>query len=106
MYIIVIIYFVRLMMLIYIKCRVCICKKSKEHYNRLYKELFFSSLYVLFIEGYMEFCIAAYLHVEGYHYRTQMLWGEWMSEVMFCICTFLALVFLPLSFLYVLSKNK
>lgn len=61
---------------------------------------------MLFIEGYMEFCIAAYLHIEGYQYRTQMPWGERMSEVMFFICTFLAVVFLPLSFLYVLSKSK
>ena len=72
----------------------------------LFKDLFFSSLFVLFIEGYMEFCIAGYLHWIGHQYRTEMVWGERISQVVSIWCSFVAIVFLPCCFVYMLTRDK
>ena len=105
-YLIVIIYIMRLFVLLCYKIRVVAYNKGQKYYDKLFKELFFSSLYVLFIEGYMEFCIAGYLSFVGSKYRTEMFWGEVISLLISRFCTFIAIVFLPLSFIFVLSRPK
>lgn len=54
-------YFMRLMLVAVLKVWIKLTGRGKDFYEKQFKRVFFSDLILLFIEGYIEFCIGGYL---------------------------------------------
>ena len=63
MYLFLGIYFLKVIILIIAKLWSKYSGKASNFYKKLYKQVIFSDLIVLFLEGYMEFGIAVFIRV-------------------------------------------
>jgi hypothetical protein len=64
----------------------------------------FEDLILIFIEGYMEFCIAGYLQYGNRMVDTD-IYGEKISILLGNFSIAVAIVFIPIGFIYMLTKS-
>ena len=77
---------------------------GKDLYKSQLKRIFFTDLTLIFIEGYLEFCIAGYLQFGNKSINHDIL-GEKISYYLGYFSIIVSLVLIPLGFLYMLSRS-
>ena len=66
--------------------------------------MFFKNLIILFVEGYLEFCLAGYLQWTNLEVDKNKYYGERLSSEVGNLSIFIACVFIPGIFIYMLTR--
>ena len=108
MYLFLAIYFLKLFILFIAKLWSLYKGKQSKFYKKLFKQVIFSDLVVLFLEGYMEFCIAVFIRVQSGKalFSDENLPAETFSNVTCCICIFAIVICLPCLLIYTATRNR
>jgi len=97
-------YFLRMIFVLILKITVMLFGVGKDLYKSQFKRVFFTDLILIFIEGYMEFCIAGYLQ-HGNSSVIRDYSGEKVSSYLGNFSIIVSIVLIPLGFIYMLSRS-
>jgi len=75
------------------------CKKLKPYYKKICEGLYFESIIGLTLESYLEFLISAWLTIAQ---PISISFGDIISLFFSCVIAFLGLIFVPISFLWMI----
>jgi hypothetical protein len=78
--------------------------KGQEFYLQQLRRVMFEDLILIFIEGYMEFCIAGYLQYGNRMVDTD-IYGEKISILLGNFSIAVAIVFIPIGFVFMLTRS-
>ena len=98
-------YILRVICLLFTKIFVLITGKGQEFFDKQYKRVVYTDIILLFIEGYIEFCIAGYLQYGNTEVNTDLS-GEKVSIYFGNGSIIMALIIIPLGFCYMLSRGQ
>ena len=97
-------YFMRVLFVLFLKVFLKITGRGKLFYEKQFKRVFFTDLILIFIEGYIEFCIAGYLQFGNPNIDRSYV-GEKLSLYICAFSVVMSLVIIPLGFIYMLTRN-
>ena len=106
LYLFIAIYIFKLIILGILKLWSMFIGKQTEAYKSLFKQVIFSDLLILFLEGYMELCIAGFIR---YHCVKPLfsdnLPAEIFSDTMCVICISMIVLIIPCFLVYTVTRK-
>ena len=107
MYLFLSIYFFKVFVVALLKLWQRCSGKEINVYKKLYEQVVFSDVLILFLEGYMEFCIAGFIryHCNKSLFSDGSLPAEVYSDIMCCVCIFVVIIVIPFILLSTVTRS-